>query len=194
MGYTNHPSQPPHHLLHPLLPDVGVNLGGADALMAQQGLDVHQFRPGVEQVGGVGVAQFVRADLLVDPGLLQHPPQVGPGRLRRHRFLPRRAGEHELAPGAILQPEPKHRAKGLWEGHQALLVALPYHPHRPGRAVHQAPGCSVPVRDSFSTRSGPLLDHSPYRAMNGGSPAPPSREVPPSPLIENQAAPSGGQG
>ena len=35
------PSQPCHHLLHPLLADVGVNLGRGDALVAQQGLDVH---------------------------------------------------------------------------------------------------------------------------------------------------------
>jgi hypothetical protein len=42
--------QPPHHLLHPFLPDVGVNLGGADALVPQQGLDVHSLGPGVEQV------------------------------------------------------------------------------------------------------------------------------------------------
>ena len=52
-------SQPPHHPLHPFLPHVGINLRGADALVAEQGLDVHPFRPGVEQVGGVGVAQLV---------------------------------------------------------------------------------------------------------------------------------------
>ena len=39
------PSQPRHHLLHPLLADVGVNLGGGDALVAQQGFDVHQLGP-----------------------------------------------------------------------------------------------------------------------------------------------------
>ena len=44
------PSQPPHHLLHPVLPDVGVNLGGVDGGVPQQGLDVHQLGPGVEQV------------------------------------------------------------------------------------------------------------------------------------------------
>ena len=59
-------SQPRYHLLHPLLPHVGVNLGGGDRLMAQQGLDVHQLRPGVEQIGGVGVAQLVGRNLLVD--------------------------------------------------------------------------------------------------------------------------------
>lgn len=73
------PSQPCHHLRHLFLPDVGVNLGRGDAFMAEQGLDVHPFRPGVEQVGGVSMAQLVGADLLVDAGLLHHPPQVGAG-------------------------------------------------------------------------------------------------------------------
>jgi hypothetical protein len=36
----------------------------------------------------LGVPQLVRADLLVDTDLLQHPPQVGPRRLRGHRFFP----------------------------------------------------------------------------------------------------------
>ena len=85
-------SQPPHPLLHPLLPDVGVNLGGGDGLMAEQRLDIHQLGPGVEQVRGVSMAQLVQADLLVDAGLLQHPPQIGAGRLRGHRLLARRAG------------------------------------------------------------------------------------------------------
>jgi len=44
-------SQSRHHPLHPFLPDVGVNRGGGDALVPQQRLNVHQFRPGVEQVG-----------------------------------------------------------------------------------------------------------------------------------------------
>ena len=52
-------SQLPHRLLHPLLPDVGVNLCGGDALMAQERLDVHPFGPGVEPVGGVSRAQFM---------------------------------------------------------------------------------------------------------------------------------------
>ena len=43
-------SQLRHHLLHPLLPDIGVNLRRGDALVAEQGLDVHQFGPGVEPV------------------------------------------------------------------------------------------------------------------------------------------------
>ena len=52
---------------------------------------------------GVGVAQLVRAGLFLDAGFLEHPPQVGAGRLRRHRLLTGRAGEHELAPSPILQ-------------------------------------------------------------------------------------------
>ena len=35
--------QPRHPLLHPLLPDVGINLRGGDALMAEPGLEVHPF-------------------------------------------------------------------------------------------------------------------------------------------------------
>ena len=45
-------SQPPHHLLHPFLPDVGVHRGGGDALVAERGLDVHPFGSGVAPVGG----------------------------------------------------------------------------------------------------------------------------------------------
>jgi len=60
-GKPQDDSQPPHHLLHPLLPDVGVNLGGTDALVPQQGLDVHQLRPGVEQVRRVSMALMPHA-------------------------------------------------------------------------------------------------------------------------------------
>ena len=37
---------------------MGVKLGGADALVAEQRLDIHQFRAGVEKIGRVGVAQL----------------------------------------------------------------------------------------------------------------------------------------
>ena len=57
--------------------------------MTQQRLDVHQLRAGVRQVGGVGVPELVRADLLVDAGLFQHPPQVGPRRLEECRLWSR---------------------------------------------------------------------------------------------------------
>ena len=39
--------------------------------------------PGVEQVRGVSMAQLVGTDFLLDAGLLQHPPQIGAGGLRR---------------------------------------------------------------------------------------------------------------
>ena len=66
-------SQPPHPLLHPFLIDVGVNLGGTEALVAEQGLEVHPLGPGVEPVGGVSVAPLVGRNLLLDAGRLQHP-------------------------------------------------------------------------------------------------------------------------
>ncbi len=56
---------------------MGIHRGGGDALVAEQGLDVHQFRARVEQVRGVSMPQLVRANFLLDPGLLQPPPQVG---------------------------------------------------------------------------------------------------------------------
>ena len=59
---------------------MGVNLRRGDALMAEQGLDVHPFSASVEQVRGVSRAQFVRGNLLVDAGLLEHPPQVSASR------------------------------------------------------------------------------------------------------------------
>ena len=58
-GKPQDDSPPPHPLLHPRLPDVGVNLSGVDGFVAQQGLDVHPFRPGVEQVRRVSMAQWV---------------------------------------------------------------------------------------------------------------------------------------
>ena len=76
-----------------VVPNVGVNLGGGDALVTEQRLDVHPLGPGVREIGGVSMVQLVRADLLVDPGLVQHPPQVGASRLGGHRLLAHRAGE-----------------------------------------------------------------------------------------------------
>ena len=42
-----------YQLTEPFLTRMRVNLRGGDAFMAQQGLDVHPFSPGVEPVGGV---------------------------------------------------------------------------------------------------------------------------------------------
>ena len=52
-------SQPPHHPLHPFLPHVGINLRGADALVAEQGLEVHPFHPGVEPIRCIIMTQFM---------------------------------------------------------------------------------------------------------------------------------------
>lgn len=69
--------QPRHPLLHPLLADVGINLRRGEALVAQQRLDVHPFGPGVQEVGGVSMPQFIWGNLFFDAGLLEHPPQIG---------------------------------------------------------------------------------------------------------------------
>ena len=134
------PLQPRHHLLHPLLSDVGVNLRGGDALVAQERLDVHQLRAGVEQVGGVSMAQLVGGNLLVDPRFLEHPAQVGARGLGRDWLLAHRAGEHELAPGLVFEPEPEHLAEGFRQRHQPFLVALADDAHRLGGPIRANPG------------------------------------------------------
>lgn len=44
--------------------------------MPQQGLNIHQVGPGVQQIRGVGMAQLVRGDGLGDVGLGLEPAQV----------------------------------------------------------------------------------------------------------------------
>ena len=106
--------------------------------MAQQCLDVHPFRPGVEQVRGVGVAQLMRRNLFLDSGLLHHPPQIGAGRLGGRRRLAGGPREHELAPGLVPEPEPEHLAERFRQRRPPFLVVLADHSHRPGRPVHQS--------------------------------------------------------
>ncbi len=58
-----------HHLGQAVGGDVGVDLGGGDVGVAEQGLDNAQVGAAFQQVGGEGVAQDVRADpSRVDPG------------------------------------------------------------------------------------------------------------------------------
>ena len=51
--------------------DVGVNLGGADVGVAEEGLDGADVGAVHEEVGGEGVAEGVRSDVLGDAGLLR---------------------------------------------------------------------------------------------------------------------------
>ena len=79
--------------------------------MPQQRLDVHQLSTGVEQVGGVGMPQLVRADLLFDARLSDHQPQVGGSGLPRYGFLSDRTGNDILRFRSILEPKPEHSAE-----------------------------------------------------------------------------------
>ncbi len=99
-GKPQDDSQPRHHLLHPLLADVGVNLGGGDGLMTEQGLDVHQLGPGVEQIGRVSMAQLVGRNLLVDVRLTEHPPQGRPAPPARTPVSAPPRGRTRTRPGA----------------------------------------------------------------------------------------------
>ena len=51
--------------------DVGVDLGGGDAGVAEEGLNAAEIGAGVEHVGGEGVAQFVGADVKGDGGVAE---------------------------------------------------------------------------------------------------------------------------
>ena len=141
IGRSRH-SQSRHHLLHLFRADVGVNLGGGDTLVAEQGLDVHQLGSGVKQIGGVSMAQLVPGNLLVNTRFLEHPAQVGPRRLRGHRLLTHRPGEHKRPTRLVFDPE----AEGFGQRHQPLLVALANHPHRLGGSVHLSHVGSLQVR------------------------------------------------
>ena len=53
-----------------LLIDVGVNLGGGDSGVAKEFLDDTEIGTVFKEVGGKGVPQQVRVDVLFNPGLL----------------------------------------------------------------------------------------------------------------------------
>ena len=79
-----------------------VSLSGVDRRVPQQRLAVPPRGPGVEPVGGVSMAQLVGRNLFLDTRLLQHPPPVGAGRLRREG-LAVRLGENRLPLIPVLQ-------------------------------------------------------------------------------------------
>ncbi len=49
--------------------DMGVDLGGGERGMAEQGLHAAQVGAGVQEMGGKGVAQFVGGDVEGDVGV-----------------------------------------------------------------------------------------------------------------------------
>jgi hypothetical protein len=79
------------HHLHQVIPrHVGVDLGGADVGVAQQGLDHPQVGAAFQQVGGEGMAQDVRTDLLAvdaggDGGVFQQLRNAARGQPARSR-------------------------------------------------------------------------------------------------------------
>jgi len=74
-----------------------VNLRGSQVDVPEQGLNVYQLCPSIQQIGGIGMAQLVRRDRLGDtrPGF--QAPQVITGRLRPRRFTARCLCEYKLA-------------------------------------------------------------------------------------------------
>ena len=92
---------------------MGVDLGGATALVAQELLDVPEIRAGLEEVGGEGVAEGVGGDPLGQAGGFGGPgddPLHGAGGVVAAPVL---AGEELLAAGEGLPVDP--------DGGQGLL-------------------------------------------------------------------------
>ncbi len=56
---------------------MGIHLRRGNALMAEQGLEVHPFRPSVEPIRVIIMTQFLWGNLLFNAGLLEHPPEIG---------------------------------------------------------------------------------------------------------------------
>ena len=122
-----------NHLGQAVLGDVGVDLGGGDVGVAEQGLDHAQIGPAFQQMGGEGMAQHMRADPgRIEAGddrrLLQKLGEPAPGE------APRRATRWEqprtgLA-AAVKERRPKrqiglHRRAGAFaQRGQSLLAAL----------------------------------------------------------------------
>ena len=50
-------------IFQPFVGDMGVDLGGADIGMAEQALNDAQIRAVIDQMGGKGMAQAVRAEV-----------------------------------------------------------------------------------------------------------------------------------
>ena len=133
---------------------VGVALGGGEALVAEERLDVADVRTGTEKMSGDAVAEGVAGDVLLHPGLL-HPGTHDPQDVA--------AGERS-SPGLEKEPRPRSTAPGSatitsstqesWpaegrvgfesqsrrpsEGHLSPLLPLPHHHPEP------APRCPRP--------------------------------------------------
>src|SRR5512136_1327946 len=70
-------------LLQSILRDVGIDLGGGDVGVAQHHLDGADVRTTLQEVGGKGVAQGVRGNLLADSRSESISPDHLPKRLTR---------------------------------------------------------------------------------------------------------------
>ena len=49
--------------------DVGIDLGGGEGGMAEEGLHAAQVGPGIQEMSGTGMAQFVRGDVAGNVGV-----------------------------------------------------------------------------------------------------------------------------
>ena len=111
--------------------DVGVDLGGEDGFVAEHFLDDAEVRPAFDEVGGEGMAESVRGNLLVDARGHRlvfhdvedvHPAEGFSGLVQEQDVLKGAGGRLRTCRKVV----PNGVGGHLPEGDDALLVALAY--------------------------------------------------------------------
>lgn len=136
MGLFCHGVAAVQQLLQVFFGHMGVNLCGANVCMAQQKLNHPQIRPVVDQVGGKGMAQHVRADWAVNTRHQRKSLDVFPEALPGHRRA--KVGDKQKVACSSLQQfttgllQIKLNGQPSWfaHGHQPFLVAFAQYFHR----------------------------------------------------------------
>ncbi len=137
------------HLLEPGLRDVGVDLRGREALVAEQFLDHAQVGAAFEEVRGVGVAKGVGVDVAPRDAVVENAAHVA-----RAEALPRRlkksasggeSGRHHVV-ARVLDPEPHGVEAPACSGTMRSLRPLPRTRSRPWREVDAVDGRARTVR------------------------------------------------
>lgn len=115
--------------------DVGIDLGGADAFVAEKGLDDAEVGAAFEQGCGKGMTKGMGRDGLPDArqrGLLfdhnedHHSREMGAPSIKKHIIFLSGLDGHVVA---VVEPEAEFLDGTLGDGYEALLAALAHDAH-----------------------------------------------------------------
>lgn len=110
--------------LQPFHRHVRVDLRGREAGVAEEGLDAAEVGAGVEQVGGEGVAEFVRADAGGDAGVVEVALQQRPDGDGAHPLANTRDEKGAVFDAGGLAVDLDRLQRWRTDGNDALLAAL----------------------------------------------------------------------